>query len=257
MKITFLGTGTSIGVPAIGCSCPACVSTDPRNKRRRASLYVEAAGLHLIIDTPPDFRDQVLTFKVPRVDALLYTHSHTDHIVGFDDIRRFNVVQNQIIPVYGSPATLNDLIRIFPYVKNLPPPGLAYPRVELCPVSAPFRIGGVAVEPIPVEHADIPTTGYRLEADGHTAAYVPDCHTMDDATIRRLSGIDVMILDALRPELHPTHFNLEESVAVLQRIGARCSFITHIGHQMSHEQAQRMLPSGMIVPYDGLTIDIG
>lgn len=257
MKITFLGTGTSIGVPAIGCSCPVCVSTDPRNKRRRAGLYVAAAGLHLIIDTPPDFRDQVLTFKVPRVDALLYTHSHTDHIVGFDDIRRFNVVQKQAIPVYGSSATLNDLIRMFPYVKNISPPGLAYPRVELCPVAGPFRIGAIALEPIPVEHADIPTTGYRLEADGQTVAYVPDCHAMDDATIRRLRGLDVMILDALRPESHPTHFNLEESIAVLQRIGARRSFITHIGHQMSHAQAQQALPPGMTVPHDGLAIDIG
>jgi phosphoribosyl 1,2-cyclic phosphate phosphodiesterase len=256
MRITFLGTGTSIGVPAIGCFCPTCVSMDPRDKRRRASLYVQAAGLHLIIDTPPDFRDQVLTFKVPRVDALLYTHSHTDHIMGFDDIRRFNVVQKQVIPVYGAAATLDDLLRIFPYVKKISPPGLAYPSIELCPVSAPFRIGQVALEPISVEHADIPTIGYRVEADGQTAAYVPDCHIMDDATIRRLGGIDIMILDALRPESHPTHLTLEESIAVLQRIGARRSFITHIGHQMGHAQAQQALPPGITVPHDGLAIDL-
>ncbi len=271
MKLTFLGTGTSIGVPAIGCACPVCLSTDQRDKRRRTSLYVEAAGLHLIIDTPPDFREQVLTFKVPLVDALLVTHSHTDHIMGFDDIRRFNIVQNQVIPVYGSRATLDDLIRIFPYVKNIAPPGLAYPRVAMHPVSQPFRIvpaapdanhialsqgnvGEIAVEPIPVEHADLPTFGYRLEAEGHAMAYVPDCHFMDDAVIRRLRGIDVMILDALRPDEHPTHFTLAESVAVLRRIGARRSFITHLGHQLGHEQAQRALPAGMTVPYDGLAV---
>ena len=256
MKLTFLGTGTSTGVPAIGCACPVCLSADPRDKRRRASLYVEAAGLHLVIDTPPDFREQVLTFKVPRLDALLVTHSHTDHIMGFDDIRRFNIVQNQVIPVYGSRATLDDLIRIFPYVKNIAPPGLAYPRVAMHPVSDPFRIGEIAVEPIPVEHADLPTFGYRLEAGGHAVAYVPDCHVMDDAVIRRLRGIDVMILDALRPESHPTHFTLAESVAVLRRIGARRSFITHLGHQLGHDQTQRALPAGMTVPHDGLAVSL-
>lgn len=231
------------------------MSSDPRNKRRRASLYLEAAGLHVIVDTPPDFRDQVLTFKVPRMDALLYTHSHTDHIVGFDDIRRFNVVQDQVIPVYGSNATLADLTRIFPYVKNLPPPGLAYPRIELRPVSGPFRLGGIAVEPIPVDHAHIPTIGYRFEADGYSMAYVPDCHHMDDATIRHLSGVDVMILDALRPESHPTHYSYDESAAVLKRIGARQSFVTHMGHQLGHAEVQAALPAGITVPYDGLTIE--
>ncbi len=256
MKLTFLGTGTSIGIPAIGCACPVCLSTDPRDKRRRASLHVAAAGLHLVIDTPPDFRDQVLTFKVPRLDALLITHSHTDHIVGFDDIRRFNIVQNQVIPVYGNKATLDDLLRMFPYVQNIAPPGLAYPRVAMHPVSQPFRIGAITVEPIQVEHADLPTFGYRLEADGHAMAYVPDCHFMDAAVIRRLRGIDVMILDALRPDAHPTHFTLAESVAVLRRIDARRSFITHLGHQLAHEQAQRALPPGMTVPYDGLAVSL-
>ncbi len=255
MKLTFLGTGTSTGVPAIGCSCPVCQSADPRDKRRRASLYVEAAGRHLVIDTPPDFRDQALTFKVPRVDALLYTHSHTDHIVGFDDIRRFNLVQGRAIPVYASPATLADLLRIFPYVNNPVPPGLAYPRVELCPVAGPFRVGGVAVAPIPVEHAGIPTHGFRLEADGRAAAYVPDCHALDAAAIRSLRGLDVMILDALRPEAHPTHFSLAESIALLKRIGARRSFITHLGHRLGHAQIERELPPGLAVPYDGLVVE--
>lgn len=255
MKLTFLGTGTSIGIPAIGCACPVCLSADPRDKRRRASLHVAAAGLHLVIDTPPDFREQVLTFKVPRVDALLLTHSHTDHLAGFDDIRRFNELQGGRIPVYGPRATLDDLLRMFPYVRNIPPPGLAYPRVALRPIARSARIGAIAVQAVPVAHADLPTVGYRLEANGRTAAYVPDCHAMADAAIRRLRGIDVMILDALRPGPHPTHFSLAESVAVLRRIGARRSFITHIGHQMSHAQAQRAMPAGMAVPYDGLTIE--
>jgi len=229
---------------------------DLRNKRRRASLYVEAAGRHLVIDTPPDFREQVLTFKVPQVDALLYTHSHTDHLLGFDDIRRFNVVQKQVIPVYGSAATLGDLARIFPYAIRQAPPGVTYPRVELRSIAGPFRIGGITVEPIPVEHADLPTIGYRLEAEGQAVAYVPDCKVMDESTIRRLGGLDIMILDALRPEVHPTHLSLAESITVLQRIGARRSFITHIGHQMGHEQAQQALPTGMTVPYDGLRVEM-
>lgn len=256
MKIVFLGTGTSIGVPAIGCACPVCLSTDPRNKRRRASLYLAAAGLHIVIDTPPDFREQVLSFRVPRVDALLFTHSHSDHIMGFDDIRRFNIVQAAAIPVYAPPATLDDLLRIFPYVKNQAPPGLAYPRVTMRAVTGAFQIGSLRVEPIPVVHADLPTYGYCLRAAGQAVAYVPDCHQMDDATVRRLRGIDLMILDALRQEEHPTHFTLAESVAILQRIGAHQSFITHLGHQLDHTQVQEALPAGISVPYDGLVVEL-
>ena len=255
VKITFLGTGTSTGVPAIGCACAVCRSNDPRNKRRRTSLYVQAAGQHIIIDTPPDFRDQVLTFGVRRVDAVLITHAHADHVFGFDDIRRFNDVQDAVIPVYGSPDTIAAMNRFFPYVHKVAQPGLSYPRVDFQAVTAPFVFGPVRIEPLRVEHAGIETYGYRLEADGRTLGYVPDCHRLSEAVAQRLRGLDCLILDGLRRKHHPTHFALDQSVAELQRLGARRSFITHMTHDLDHETTAQTLPPGIEIPYDGLVVE--
>lgn len=256
MNITFLGTGTSTGVPTIGCSCAVCRSHDSRNKRRRASLYVQAAGLHLIIDTPPDFRDQVLTFGVSRVDALLITHAHADHIFGFDDIRRFNDIQDAVIPVYGSPDTIASMNRFFPYVHQVAQPGLSYPRVDFQAVTAPFEIGPIRIEPLPVNHAGIETYGYRLEAEGHTLGYAPDCRRLSEAVARRLQGLDCLILDGLRRKSHPTHFTLAQSVAELKRLGARRSFITHMTHDLDYQHTRQTLSPAIEIPYDGLTVEI-
>ncbi len=257
MIATFLGTGTSSGVPAIGCRCTVCCSGDPRNTRRRSSLYVQAAGRHLVVDTPPDFREQVLTFGVPRVDAVCITHAHADHIFGLDDIRRFNEVQKESIPVFGAPATVAALERFFPYVRQPARPGLSYPRVEFRAITGPFQLGALRVEPIPVEHAGLDTLGFRLDADGQSLAYIPDCHGLDDAAAARLTGLDCLILDALRPTPHPTHFTLAESLAVLRRLGARQSWITHMSHHLDYETTRRGLPPGVGIPYDGLALDVG
>jgi len=256
VRLTFLGTGTSIGIPAIGCDCAVCVSADPLNKRRRASLYVEAARLQIIIDTPPDFREQVLTCKIRRLDAVLYTHSHVDHVAGFDDVRRFNIIQKSVIPVYGSADTLSDLSRMFPYIHHPDKPGLSYPRVSLNAVKEPFRIGGLLVVPVPVSHAGIPTYGYRLEADGRAFAYVPDCQQLDDEAFARLQGLDIMILDTLRHRPHPTHFTVAESIAALKKINAKQSYLTHICHELDHRSVNAGLPSGIRLAYDGLTIEL-
>lgn len=256
MKFTFLGTGTSSGVPAIGCRCAVCQSGDPRNKRRRSSLYVRTAGMHIIVDTPPDFRDQALTFGVSRVDAVLITHAHADHVFGFDDIRRFNEIQDAVIPVYGSPATLAAMNRFFPYVHQTAQPGLSYPRVDFQAVEAPFAIGPVRIEPLAVEHAGIETYGYRLEADGRTLGYVPDCHRLSAAAAQRLCGLDCLILDGLRRKPHPTHFSLDQSVAELKRLGARRSFITHMTHDLDHAATAQALPAGVEIPYDGLMVEV-
>lgn len=276
MKITFLGTGTSIGVPAIGCDCPVCVSEDPHNKRRRASLFVETGGLRVIIDTPPDFREQMLAFGIKRLDAVLFTHSHVDHILGFDDIRRFNQVQKESIPVYGSAETLSDLSRIFPYIHQQEKPGLSYPRVNLNVVTGPFKIGGLNILPIPVRHADIPTYGYRIEAEGHHViptrvrardkrpparqrgafAYIPDCQELDEKAFTCLEGLDLMILDTLRRSPHPTHFSLSQSLVVLKRINARQSCLTHIGHELDHCRTNAELPAGISLAHDGLEINL-
>lgn len=256
MKLVFLGTGTSIGVPAIGCSCEVCLSSDPFNKRRRASLYVFADNKHIIIDTPPDFREQMLAFKVKRLDAVLYTHSHVDHLVGFDDIRRFNLIQKTVIPVYGSAETLSALSRIFPYIHQPEKPGLSYPRVNLIAVNSKFSIGKVNIIPVSVRHANMPTFGYRLEYDNRSVAYIPDCQELDEHACRLLKGLDLIILDTLRKRFHPTHFNLSQSLAVLKRIKAKQAFLTHICHELEHNKISAELPSGISLAYDGFAVEL-
>jgi len=256
MKVVFLGTGTSVGIPMIGCDCRVCASSDPRNRRRRSSIYVAAGGTHLVIDTSLDFRDQALTFKVPRVDAVLMTHSHADHIFGLDDIRRFNTIQGQAIPVHGSGETIRDLKRIFSYINATPsPPGVYRPEIEFLETRGPWTVGAIRIEPLPVEHSTCETLGFRLEADGRTVGYVPDCHALPEAAFARLRGVDVMILDGLRHRPHPTHLTVEASVALLQRMGARHSYLTHLCHDLDHEETQESLPPAIFVSCDGMTLE--
>lgn len=256
MKLVFLGTGTSVGVPAIGCDCPVCTSDDPHNKRLRTSVYLEANGTHLVIDTSPDFRTQILTHGVPRIDAVLLTHAHADHILGFDDIRRFNTVQECIIPTYGSKSTIADMNRIFDYVHQEHLPGLYRPRVEFIEVSDPFEIGPFRIGPITVSHGPKHTYGFRIEADGKTLAYFPDCHEMPEDTVARLQGLDVMVLDALRRgPPHSTHLTLEACAAALAKIGARKSYIVHMCHDLDHDETQKILPTDMFVSHDGMVLE--
>lgn len=256
MKITFLGTGTSVGIPVIGCDCRVCRSPDPLNRRLRSSLYVQAGGVHIVIDTSLDFREQALTHRLPRVDAALITHAHADHIFGLDDIRRYNTLQGMLIPVYASPGTVADLFRIFDYVNaDTPEPGVFRPRLDFVEVREPFPVGEVRVEPLPIVHGRVETYGYRLDAGGRSVGYVPDCKRMPDATVERFRGVDVMILDGLRHRAHPTHQTLDESVALLGRIGARQSYLTHLCHDLDHQETQAALPPGQFVSHDGLTLE--
>ena len=250
----FLGTGTSVGIPMIGCRCPVCCSTNPRNVRRRASLYVEADGVGLLIDTAPDFREQVLTFGVSRVDAVLFTHPHADHIFGFDDIRRFNTIQEQVIPAYASPETVAELRRIFPYISDTMPKGLFRPQIDFRAVEAPFRVGAIDVQPVDVQHGTDRTYGYRLDWRGRSVGYVPDCHRLDAAAIDAFAGVDIMILDALRYRPHQTHMAVAESLAALEQIGAPTSYLVHLCHDLEHEALQSELPAGVYVSYDGLEL---
>ena len=255
LSITFLGTGTSVGIPVIGCDCAVCRSNDPRNHRRRASLHVQAGKTSLVIDTSVDFREQVLAYKVARIDAVLVTHSHADHIFGLDDIRRFNTLQGTLIPVYGSPGTIMDLRRIFTYVDhNEPEPGVFRPRLKFSEIAGGFSVGGVAVEALPVVHGRTETYGYRLEYEGRTLGYVPDCKDMPETTVERFKGVDVMILDGLRHRTHPTHLTVQASVELLKRIGAKRSFLTHVAHDLDHEATQESLPQGTFLACDGMTL---
>lgn len=245
-----------MGVPVIGCRCDVCRSPNPRNRRLRASLLLQAAGLNIVVDTGPDFRAQMLSTGIKRLDAVLLTHSHTDHVCGFDDIRRFNDIQPCQIPIYGSKETLADLSRIFPYIHQIPPPGISLPRVRLCPFSRTFKIGSIRVTPLPVIHGKDKVFGFRFDHQACAAAYIPDCHTLPDSTLKLMAGLDVMILDALRHTPHPHHLTLDAAIKELQKIKARRSFITHLSHGLEHASTQASLPRSMHVPYDGLAITI-
>ena len=256
MELLFLGTGTSVGIPVIGCGCKVCRSKDPHNYRLRSSVCIETAGRNIVIDTATDFRQQVLLYGVPRVDAVLITHSHADHIFGLDDIRRFNTLQGGVIPVYGSVRTVADLERIFDYVHHPALPGTFRPRLEFKPINAPFTFGEVSIDPIPVVHGQVETFGFRVGAEGRSVGYFPDCHIMSDISMERLRGLDVMILDGLRSAPHSTHMTIAESVRTLQRIGAPRSYLTHMCHDVDHETVQAGLPEGVALSYDGLRIEI-
>ncbi|MBT3194014.1 MAG: MBL fold metallo-hydrolase, partial [Verrucomicrobia bacterium] len=225
MKATLLGTGTSSGIPIIGCECPVCKSPDPRNRRRRTSLHIETDEIHIQVDTPPDFREQALAYRIPRVDAVLFTHAHADHIFGFDDIRRYNTMQGGVIPAYADAATMQDLNRIFDYISTDKIPGFYRPQIDFRTIAGPFDVGDMHVTPLRVQHGPKPTFGYRFDCDGKRLAYVPDCKVIPPETMALLEGVDVMILDALRHRQHKTHMTVEESIAALRQIGARQSYL--------------------------------
>jgi len=256
MHFTFLGTGTSHGIPMIGCDCRVCTSSNPKNQRRRCCLYVQADKQHLIFDTPPDFRDQVLTFGVPRVDAVFLTHPHADHIFGFDDVRRFSTLQKMHIPVYGSPETLREMRIKFDYVENASHSFGGVPRVHFIDQTASVQVGEVIVTPLPVQHGVATIYGYRVDHCQQSLAYIPDCNAIPKTTLALLGNLDAMILDGLRPQEHPTHFSIGESVEMLKQIGAKQSFITHLTHSSEHDELQAQLGDAVTVPWDGLAIKL-
>ncbi len=257
MKVTFLGTGTSVGVPVIGCDCEVCTSDDPRNNRLRASLYVQGGGVDIVVDTPPDFRMQALRHGVMHIDAVLFTHSHADHIFGFDDIRRFNTIQGHtMIPAYAGRETLRDLQRIFPYVVPEKPEGLFRPIIEWREIEGAFRLGGMDITPLPVMHGPLETLGFKFECEGKSVGYVPDCFEMPEETRTLVEGLDVLILDALKPTPHKTHLTVDQSVALLKELGAGSSYLIHMCHDVEHAATEESLPSNIHVSYDGLVLSV-
>lgn len=256
MQATFLGTGTSCGVPMIGCDCAVCLSQDPRDRRRRTSLYLSCGDLGILIDTPPDFRVQALQYRVPRVDAVFFTHSHADHIFGFDDIRRYNTMQGGVIPAYADPSTIADLQRIFHYISAPNTLGTYRPEISFCEMRGSVTIGEVSISALPVQHGTQPTFGYLFTYAGKSLAYVPDCKEMPAHTVSMVRGVDVMILDALRHRQHATHMTIEESLQCLDQIGANTSYLIHMCHEVGHAALSQSLPKGVHVAYDGLVLDI-
>lgn len=209
-----------------------------------------------VIDTPPDFRQQMLDFHIERCDAVLFTHAHADHIFGFDDIRRFNTIHKRVLPAYAEAETLADIRRVFNYIDNRPSQlGLYRAQIDFHEVTGPFQIGDIHVEPVHVEHG-ASMTGYLLEHQGRRVGYVPDCHQMSQEAIQKLKGVDIMILDCLRYRTHPAHLSLEQSLAYLEQINPGQAYLTHLCHDIDHATLEATLPSHIRVSYDGLTIDI-
>lgn len=253
LELTFLGTGTSNGVPVIGCACAVCRSVDPRDRRSRCSAVVRdgATGRTYLIDTATELRSQALAVGLGRVDAVLMTHAHADHTGGFDDLRRFNELQRQHLPVYANPGTAAMLRERFAYtfVDKFDFYG-GKPDLHLHEVAGRFDLFGREVTPIPVLHGRLPILGYRFG----DLAYVTDAKTVPEASRELLRGLEVLVINALREAPHPTHLSLPEAVALIKELRPRAAYLTHLSHDLSHAAASATLPVGIVVAHDGLTV---
>jgi phosphoribosyl 1,2-cyclic phosphate phosphodiesterase len=253
LKITFLGTGTSQGVPVIGCDCEVCRSLDYRDKRLRVSVFIEIEGTSLVIDTGPDFRQQMLRERISKLDAVLLTHSHKDHIAGLDDVRAFNFLQERGMPVYGTTSTLGQVKKEFYYAfENEKYPGT--PILQLQAIDEKeFEFNGVKITPLPVLHLRMPVLGFRIG----DFSYITDANVIPEETLAKLSGTKVLALNALQKEKHISHFNLEEAVVQAKKIGAEQTYLTHISHKMGlHQSVNKELPDAVALAYDGLSITL-
>ncbi|MBS1615788.1 MAG: MBL fold metallo-hydrolase [Bacteroidetes bacterium] len=253
MTVTFLGTGTSQGVPFIGCPCEVCHSTDPRDNRLRCSVWIQLPQLSLVIDTGPDFRYQMLRADVQRLDAVLFTHGHKDHIAGLDDIRAYNYHQQKPMDIWCTEETEASLRREFSYVfYNASYPGIPQLQLHRIFPEEPFSINGVEITPIRVLHYKLEVIGFRIGP----FSYITDANYIAAAEMDKLRGSEVLVLNALRNEPHVSHFNLKEAEAVAREIGARANYFTHISHQLGlHDLVEKSLPTNMHLAYDGLQLD--
>ena len=253
LRITILGSGTSHGIPMIGCDCAVCTSVDPRDRRSRASALLSYNDRHVLVDTSPELRLQCIACGVNRVDAILYTHAHADHVVGLDDVRRFNWLQDTALSVYGSAETLDRVREMFGYAFDDDPEyPSAKPVLRGEPITGPLTLFDRQVIPIPYQHGTLPVLGFRVG----DLAYCPDCSEIPVESRALLQGLKVLVLDGLRRRPHPTHFNLEQAVAEARRIAAERTYFTHIAHELSHAATNAELPTGMQLAYDGLVCEV-
>ena len=251
MKITILGSGTSTGVPMVGCNCPVCSSDDPRDKRTRASIVVETGDRYILVDTSTDLRKQVIREKIPRIDAVLFTHSHADHIHGIDDLRGFHFIHKRIIPCYGEKETIDAIAGTFSYIfKGLEVAGYA-PLLDAHIISGPFTLFCLGIIPVPLMHGAMTATGYRFG----NVAYLTDLSRIPEASMDLLTGVEVLIIDALRYTPHPNHLNIEGALRVVACLRPRRAIFTHLTHEVPYGDGKK-LPDGVEFAYDGLSIEM-
>lgn len=251
MKVIFLGTGTSTGVPIIGCNCDICQSSDPRDQRLRSSIYIEINQQKIVIDTGPDFRIQMLSNHLTDVDAVIFTHNHKDHTAGLDDIRPINFLQRKKVDVYAEEYVQNTLKMEYPYIFHEQDyPGI--PQINLFTIDENiFHIDDIKITPIRVIHKKLPVLGFRI----NDFTYITDANYISDDELEKVKGSKILVINALRHEPHYSHFSLSEALAIIEKIKPEKAYLTHIGHNMGlYDDVQRQLPEHVILSYDGLVI---
>ncbi|MFC4995242.1 MBL fold metallo-hydrolase [Rubritalea tangerina] len=253
--LTFLGTSTSVGIPVIGCDCPTCLSDDPKDQRMRSSIHLQTPTHSILVDSGPDLRQQALRYNLRKVDAVLYTHCHLDHIAGFDELRAFCWRRDAPLPMYSSQSCLDELARMYAWAFAPENTYKGYIKPAAQPVDSPFLIGDTRIIPLPVLHGSVETIGFRFDLPDHTSiAYIPDAKSIPDSTIALLQNLDHFIIDALRPTPHNTHLSIPEAIAIAQNIQPKQTWLTHISHETHYLLEESKLPDNIHFAYDSLTL---
>lgn len=257
-EITFLGTGTSIGVPVIGCDCPVCTSGDPKNKRLRSSIYVKTPATEIVVDTGPDFRQQCLREGIRNLDAVLYTHAHSDHVMGFDDLRRFTVLEDEEIDIFANRSCMGRLEAAFPYVFDGENKYRGYLKIAPHLISGPFAVDDLEITPLPVLHGKVETIGFLFSQSGDRLfAYIPDAKELTDETKDLIRGIDLLILDGLQHDVHWTHLSVTEAIEVAHELEVKRTWLTHFSCRVDYAATEPGLPENVRLAWDGLKLKVG